>query len=96
MATVEQAPTTQTETIEIKDATLVERARQRIHEGNVRRIAVTHGGDVVLSIPVTVGLIGSLMAPWLAAVGAVGALLSDCTLEVERRTTIEPESDQTA
>lgn len=75
---------THTETIDLKGANLVERVKHIIHEGNVRRITITHKGDVVLSIPVTVGVVGSLLAPWLAAVGAVAALLSDCTLEVER------------
>jgi hypothetical protein len=93
MSTVAQEPTTQTEYIKVSGARLVDRAKQLIHEGNVRRITVTHSGDVVLSIPVTVGVIGSLMAPWLAAIGGVAALLSDCTLEVERRANDDPSAD---
>jgi hypothetical protein len=95
MATAKTGSAPRTETIEIKGANVPERVRQLIHEGNVRRITITHKGDIVLSIPVTVGLIGTLLAPWLAAIGAAAALLSDCTIEVERRASGEPpEADE--
>jgi hypothetical protein len=58
--------------------------KQLIHEGNVRRIIIKHEGQTALEIPLTVGVVGTLLAPWLAAVGAMGALLTHCTLEVVR------------
>jgi hypothetical protein len=68
-------------------ATTVERL---IHEGNVRRIIIKHEGHTVLEIPLTVGVVGVLVAPMLAAVGAIGAALANCTVEVIR--TAPPEA----
>jgi uncharacterized protein DUF4342 len=65
---------------------LVKRVKELIHEGNVRRVVVKQGERTVVEFPVTVGVVGALMAPALAALGAVAALLSECTIEVERET----------
>ncbi|HEU5086128.1 MAG TPA: DUF4342 domain-containing protein, partial [Roseiflexaceae bacterium] len=62
-----------------------------IHEGNVRRITIRQGEQTIAEFPLTIGVIGVLMAPVLAAVGALAALLSDCTIEVER--TVEEVSE---
>ena len=72
------------ETISVEGGELLEQVKHLIHEGNVRRIAVIHDGHTVLEIPVTLGVVGVLAAPWLAAVGAAAAVLTDCTIEVER------------
>jgi hypothetical protein len=65
---------------------LVTKVKELIHEGNVRRIIVKDEvGKILLEIPVTVGLIGALLAPWLAALGAIAALATRCTIVVERR-----------
>lgn len=54
-----------------------------IHEGNVRRITIKNDeGRVVIEIPLTIGVAGALLVPTLAAVGAVAALLTDCSIEV--------------
>ncbi len=55
-----------------------------IHEGNVRRISIKHEGQTLLEIPLTVGVVGVLVAPLLAAVGAIGAAVTNCTIEVIR------------
>ena len=55
-----------------------------IHEGNVRRIFIKHEGHTVLEIPLTIGVVGVLIAPLLAAVGAIGAAVTNCTIEVVR------------
>jgi len=56
-----------------------------IHEGNIRRIAVRNeAGETLLEIPVTVGFIGVLLAPYLAALGAIAAMATKCTIAVER------------
>jgi hypothetical protein len=63
---------------------LVATVKKLFHEGAVRRIIIKHEGQPALEIPLTVGVVGTLLAPWLAAVGAMGALLSHCTVEVVR------------
>jgi Domain of unknown function (DUF4342)/Cell wall-active antibiotics response 4TMS YvqF len=68
-------------------ATTVERL---IHEGNVRRIIIKHEGYTVLEIPLTIGVVGVLVAPILAAVGAIGAALTNCVVEVIRTEPLEP------
>ena len=72
------------ESFTLSSADLVDRVRELIHEGNVRRISIHHTGHPVIELPLTVGVIAVVLAPMLAAVGAVAALLSECTIEVER------------
>lgn len=59
----------------------VERA---MHEGNARRIVIKQKGRTVVEFPLTVGVIGAVLAPMLAAVGAIAALATECTVEIER------------
>ncbi len=63
---------------------LVTTVERLIHEGNVRRIIIKHEGHTILEIPLTIGVVGVLVAPMLAAVGAIGAALTNCTVEVIR------------
>lgn len=56
-----------------------------IHEGNVRRIIIKQEGRTIMEIPLTIGVVGAVLAPMLAAVGALGAVLTNCTIEVVRR-----------
>lgn len=60
--------------------------RRLIEEGNVRRVVVKHHGRTVAEFPVTIGVIGAVIAPLAAAIGALAAVLTDCTIEVERVT----------
>lgn len=77
--------TTHTETIEVAGDDLVAKVKEIVHEGNVRRIIIKNEeGEQVIEIPLTVGVVGALLLPALAAIGAVAALLSKCTIEVER------------
>lgn len=78
---------TRVESIKVQGKDLVERVRHLIHEGNVRRIRVIHEGHVVIEIPVTVAAVTVILAPVLAALGALAALLTECTIEVEREDT---------
>jgi hypothetical protein len=78
------------ETIAVDGGDLLDHVKHLIHEGNVRRIAIVHDGHTVMELPVTIGVVGVLAAPWLAAVGAAAAVLADCTIEVEREV---PEPD---
>ncbi|MGD2142260.1 MAG: DUF4342 domain-containing protein [Candidatus Bathyarchaeota archaeon] len=69
---------------------LVGRVKELIAEGNVRRLIVRNDmGETLLEIPVTVGVIGALFAPYLAALGAIAALATRCTIAVERRKQVE-------
>jgi len=65
---------------------LIERVKQLLHEGNVTRVIVKdEKGKVMLEIPATVGVIGAVLAPWLAALGVIAALVTNCKIVVERR-----------
>lgn len=73
------------EEFRVKGEELVEKVKQLIHEGNVRRLIIKdEDGKVYLEIPVTFGVIGALIAPMLAAVGAVAALVANLKIEVVR------------
>ena len=67
---------------------LVERVKQLIREGNIRRVRVIHKGNTILEIPLTIGAPAAaavaLAAPLLAALGAFAALVTECTIEVEK------------
>lgn len=65
---------------------LIQRVKQLLHEGNVTRVIVEdESGKVLLEIPATVGVIGVVIAPWLAALGVIAALVTNCKLVVEKR-----------
>jgi hypothetical protein len=72
------------ETIKTESENVLDKLKQLIHEGNVRRIVIQHQGHTVAEFPVTAGVLGAVLAPVLAAVGAIVALLKDCTIQVER------------
>jgi hypothetical protein len=67
---------------------VVTRVKQLIHEGNIRRVRVIHEGRTVLEIPLSVGApaaaVTIMAAPLLAALGAFAALVTECTIEVEK------------
>jgi len=63
---------------------LVEKVKQLIHEGNVRRVVIKNDkGDTVMEIPVTAGVVAAIAAPVVTAVGAIGALANEWTIQVE-------------
>jgi hypothetical protein len=75
------------ESIRTESENVVERLKQLIHEGNVRRVVIQHQGKTVAEFPLTAGVVGAVLAPVLAAIGAIVALLKDCTIQVEREET---------
>ncbi|MFP3951342.1 MAG: DUF4342 domain-containing protein [Candidatus Bathyarchaeia archaeon] len=82
------AQVTETEWVEyeVSSESLVRRIKELIKEGNVRRIVVRSERDeTLLEIPVTVGVVGILLAPYLAALGTIAALVTKCTIAVEKR-----------
>ncbi len=83
--------TTFKETIQIQGDQLLETVKHLIHEGNVRRITIKQDDRTIVEVPLTLGAVGVLAAPWLAAVGAIAAVVTKCTIEVERA---EPASEE--
>jgi DNA-binding Lrp family transcriptional regulator len=72
------------ESVKVEGETIVERVKEIVREGNVRRIVVEHEGRTIAEFPLTAGVVGAVLAPVAAAVGALVALLKDCTIRVER------------
>ncbi len=72
----------------VSGSQLVDKMKQLIHEGNIRRVRIIHQGKTVLEIPLSIGApaaaIGIMVAPVLAAIGAFAALITECTVEVEK------------
>jgi hypothetical protein len=70
----------------VSGSKLVDRVGELLHEGNVTRVIVKdEAGKTLLEIPATVGVVGVVLAPWLAALGVVAALVANCRIVVERR-----------
>jgi Domain of unknown function (DUF4342) len=79
---------TRTEEIRISGDEMLAKVKELIHEGNVRRLIIKNGeGNTLIEIPLTVGVIGAALIPVWAAIGAIAALATDCTIVVERRDT---------
>jgi len=72
------------ESIKVEGSDLLHSVKKIIHEGNVRRVRIKQKDEVVAEFPLTVGVVGALLAPVLAAIGALAALLTECSIEVER------------
>ena len=72
----------------VSGSQIVEKVKQLIREGNIRRVRLLHEGRVVIEIPLSIGApaaaIGILAAPVLAALAAFAALVTECTIEVEK------------
>jgi hypothetical protein len=77
------------ETIKVEGGQLVDRVKELIHEGNVRRIVIRQDDRVLAEFPLAFGLVGAVVAPVLAAVGAIAALIANCTIEIERADDVE-------
>ena len=78
------AERTYKESFKVAANELVDSVKRLIHEGNVRRVIIKQDGRSVVEFPLTVGVVGTVIAPVLAAVGAIAAVLTECTIEVER------------
>jgi hypothetical protein len=73
------------ESFKVAAEQLVDAVKKLAHEGNVRRIVIKHqDGSTIAEFPLTVGVVGAVLAPLLAAVGALAAVITECTIEVER------------
>ncbi|HLG57587.1 MAG TPA: DUF4342 domain-containing protein [Vicinamibacterales bacterium] len=72
------------ENVKIEGDAIADKLKALIHEGNVRRIRIQHQGRTIAEFPMTAGVVAVVLAPVAAAVGALVALLKDCTIQVER------------
>lgn len=73
------------EEFKVNGEELLKKVKQLIAEGNIRRLTIKNkDGKTILEIPLTVGVVGAVLAPVLAAVSAVAALVTECTIAVER------------
>jgi hypothetical protein len=74
-----------TEEFKVEGERLVGKIKELIHQGNIRRIIIKDKeGKTVLEIPMTFGVVGALIAPQLAAIGAIAALLTEATVVIEK------------
>jgi len=76
------------ETFTVDGNQLVDKVKELIHQGNIRRVRLLHKGRPLIDVPLTIGVpvaaAAVLAAPVLAALGAIAALVTECTIEVER------------
>jgi hypothetical protein len=78
--------TTTTESFDVKRGHLVEKVKDLLHDGNVRRLIVKDADHkTLIEVPVTGGVVGFIVAPTMAAIAALAALPADYAIEVERR-----------
>jgi hypothetical protein len=77
-------PNTWWESFKVEGENVVDKVKQVVREGNVRKVVVKHEGRTVVEFPLTAGVVGAVLAPEFSAIAAVIALLKNCTIEVER------------
>jgi hypothetical protein len=80
------------QSLETTGGNIVDAVKQLVHEGNIRRISIKQEGRTIAEFPLTFGVLGAALAPALAAIGAITALVTDCTIEVEHA---EPPTEAT-
>lgn len=74
------------EVFNVKGEDLLKKTKELVNEGNVRRIIIKDkSGKTLVELPLSVGIVGAVIAPALAAVGAIAALVTECSITVERR-----------
>jgi hypothetical protein len=82
------------ETTKVQGGELVDKVRQLVREGNVRRIVIKQGDRGIAEFPLTAGVVGVVFAPVLAAVGAIAALVTDCSIAVQREEWVPEEGKE--
>jgi Domain of unknown function (DUF4342) len=82
---VRTMPTKTKETFSVNGEQLLKKIKELIAEGNIRKITIHDKlGKEIMSFPLTMGVVGAVLLPVLAAVGAIAALVTECTISVER------------
>lgn len=86
MPITKQPKTAKQQSFTVKGDDLLKKVKQIIKEGNVRKIIIKDKADkTLIELPLTLGVVGVVLAPVLAAVGAIAALVTECTITVERK-----------
>ncbi len=81
---------TRTEEFQVNGDALVAKIKELLHEGNIRRVIIKNEeGRTMIDIPLSVGVVGALIAPQLAAIGALAAMITHGTIVVEK---VEPKA----
>lgn len=84
------------ESFSINGESLLKKVKELIAEGNVTKITVSDkAGKELINFPLTIGVVGAVLLPVLAAVGAIAALVTECTITVERAEKQEPVKEET-
>ena len=79
-------PSSEKEQFKVSGEEIVKKIKELIKEGNVRRVKIKdENGKTLMEFTLTIGVIGTVLAPILAAAGALAALAANCTIEVERK-----------
>jgi Domain of unknown function (DUF4342) len=81
------------QSLEAKGGQVIDAIKELVHKGNVRKVTIKQEGRTIAEFPLTFGVVGAAVAPVWAAIGAIAALASDCTIEVER-TDVHDTTDQ--
>ena len=79
-----EEPKTIREELKVTGSQLVDKVKELLHEGNIRRIVIKQDGQTVMELPLTIAAVGIIVAPVLAAIGAFAALATNCSIVVER------------
>jgi hypothetical protein len=77
-------PKVSQEEFKVNGNQLVDKVKELVHEGNIRRILIKQNGQTMLEVPLTLAAVGVVLMPVLAAVGAFAALATNCSIVVER------------
>ena len=77
-------PKVKKEEFKVSGSQLIDKVKELLHEGNIRRISIKQDGHTLVEFPLTIAAVGVVLAPTLAAVGAIAALVTNCSISVER------------
>jgi len=87
------------EAIKADGSAVLDKLKDLIHQGNIRRVRVRQGDRTIAEFPLTAGVVGAVLAPIVAAIGALVALAKDCTIDIQREETslvVDPKQDSPA
>ena len=74
------------DTFAVKGEELIAKVKDLVREGNVRRIIIANeDGETLVEVPLTIGVVGAVLLPVWAAIGAIAAVATNCTIKVERK-----------
>ncbi len=80
-----EEPKVRTEEIQMQGEQIVAKVKELVRQGNIRRVSIKNEeGKTLVDIPLTLGVVGALFLPQLAALGAIAALVTNCTIVVEK------------